>query len=203
MNSEEIENGIMHIYKNDPNLARVIDRSKACSLRPKRKHYLAFLKAIINQQLSIKAAAAIYGRFLNYFDNQPLPEKIYITPAAEIRKLGLSNAKVKYVKDFSEKIINGEIHFRGLTKMSDDQIIQEFTKVKGIGEWTVQMFLIFNLCRLNVLPVKDLGIKRGAMLTYNLKKLPDEKRLTGISKKNKWAPYNSIASWYLWNSLEL
>ncbi len=203
MNFTEIENGITHIYKNDPSLAKIIDLSSICNLSPKRNHYLTFLRSIINQQLSTKSAAAIYQRFLTYYNNKPLPEKIKNTPAINLREVGLSNAKVSYVKDFSEKIISGEIHFRGLSKKSDAEIIEEFTKVKGIGEWTVQMFLIFNLCRLNVLPVKDQGIKRGAMITYRLRKIPDSKKLIQLSKKNKWAPYNSIASWYLWMALEL
>lgn len=203
MISREIENGIVHIYKNDPSLARIIDISSPCNLKPKRNHYLIFLRSIINQQLSAKAAASIYKRFLIYFNNKPLPENIIIAPDIELRNIGLSNAKVRYIKDFSEKILNGEIHFRGLGRMSDSEIIEEFTKVKGIGEWTVQMFLIFNLCRLNVLPVKDQGIKRAAMIAYNLKKLPDEKKLLKIADKNNWRPYSSIASWYLWMVLEL
>lgn len=203
MISDEIENGITHIYKNDPSLARIIDISSRCSLKPKRNHYLIFLRSIINQQLSAKAAASIYKRFLIYFGNNPLPDKIIAAPDADLRKIGLSNAKVRYIKDFSEKILNGEVHFRGLSRKSDSEIIGEFIKVKGIGEWTVQMFLIFNLCRLNVLPLRDQGLKRGAMITYNMKKLPDEKKLMKISIQNKWAPYNSIACWYLWAALEL
>lgn len=203
MISREIENGIVHIYKNDPSLARIIDISSPCNLRPKRNHYLIFLRSIINQQLSAKAAASIYKRFLNYFNNKPLPEKIIIAPDIDLRNIGLSNPKVRYIKDFSEKILNGEIHFRGLSRKSDSEIIEEFTKVKGIGEWTVQMFLIFNLCRLNVLPVKDQGIKRGAMIAYKLKKLPDEKKLLKIAHNNNWHPYSSIACWYLWMVLEL
>jgi 3-methyladenine DNA glycosylase/8-oxoguanine DNA glycosylase len=203
MISREIENGILHIYKNDPSLARIIDISSTCSLKPKRNHYLIFLRSIINQQLSAQAASSIYKRFLIYFNNKPLPEKIIIAPDIDLRNIGLSNAKVRYIKDFSEKIINGEIHFRGLGRKSDSEIIEEFTKVKGIGEWTVQMFLIFNLCRLDILPVKDQGIKRGAMIAYNLKKLPDEKKLLKLSHQNKWTPYKSIASWYLWMALEL
>lgn len=203
MISSEIENGILHIYKNDPSLARIIDISSQCNLTPKRNHYLTFLRSIINQQLSPKAAASIYKRFLEYFENKPLPEKIINAPHIDLRKTGLSNAKVKYVKDLSEKILSGSIHFRGISKKSDSDIIKEFTVVKGIGEWTVQMFLIFNLCRLNVLPVKDQGIRRGAKIVYKLRKLPDEKKLQRISVKNNWSPYNSIASWYLWMSLEL
>ncbi len=90
-----------------------------------------------------------------------------------------------------------------LIRMTDEDIISEYTKVKGIGVWTVHMFLIFTLARLNVLPVGDLGLKRAVKIIYNLRKLPDEKKMYLISKKNNWAPYNSIASWYLWRSLEL
>lgn len=203
MISREIENGILHIYKNDASLARIIDISSPCNLKPRRNHYLTFLRSIINQQLSSKAGASIYRRFLEYFNNKPEPEKIINAPDIELRKTGLSNAKVKYIKDLSERILNGSVHFRGLSRKSDSEIIEEFTRVKGIGEWTVQMFLIFNLSRLNVLPVKDQGIKRGAMIVYNLKKLPDEKKLRQISVKYNWAPYKSIASWYLWMVLEL
>ncbi|HSD62773.1 MAG TPA: hypothetical protein VLB50_03210 [Ignavibacteriaceae bacterium] len=203
MNFKEIENGIVHIYNNDPSLARIIDLSAPCNLRPRRKHYLTFLRSIINQQLSSKSAAAIYNRFLTFYNSNPLPEKIIQTPTEELRKLGISNPKIGYIKDFSEKILKGEIHFRGLSKKTDAEIIEEFTKVKGIGEWTVQMFLIFNLCRLNVLPVNDQGIKRGAMTAYQLKKLPDAKKLHQLSEKYSWKPYKSIASWYLWMALEL
>ena len=203
MISREIENGIVHIYKNDPSLARIMDISSSCNLKPKRNHYLTILRSIINQQLSSAAAASIYKNLLVYYNYKPLPEKIMNTRASDLRTMGLSNAKVRYIKDFSEKIVNGDINFRGLSKKSDIEIIEEFTKVKGIGEWTVQMFLIFNLNRLNILPVKDQGIKRGAMIVYKLRKLPDEKKLLTISLKNKWAPYNSIASWYLWTALEL
>jgi len=140
MNFKEIENGILHIYSNDPLLARIIDMSDPCDLSPKRKHYLTFLRSIINQQLSSKSAAAIYKRFLALFNNNPDPEKLLETPAAELRKLGISNPKIKYIKDFSEKIIIGEIHFRGLNKMSDNEIIEEFTKVKGIGSGQYRCF---------------------------------------------------------------
>ena len=95
-----------------------------------------------------------------------------------------------------------EIHFRGLEKMSDEEIIAEYTRVKGIGEWTVHMFLIFTLGRLNVLPVTDLGIRKAIQLNYGLRVLPEAQKIISISKKNNWAPYNSIASWYLWKSLD-
>ena len=203
MNSIEIENGIDHIYNNDKKLATVIDAAGGCDLKPKKDYYHALLRSIVGQQLSTVVAGVIRERFFGYFDNKPLPEKIVSTPDQKLRNLGLSWAKVKYVKDLSQNIINKQVHFRGLNRMSDEDIISEFTKVKGIGAWTVHMFLIFTLGRLNVLPVSDLGIKRAAKLNYNLRKLPGEERLIKLSKQNGWAPYNSIASWYLWKSIDM
>ena len=203
MNSTEIENGISHIYNNDKRLATVIDIAGRCDLKPKKDYYHSLLRAIVGQQLSTVVADVIQERFFGYFNDKPLPEKIILTPDQKLRNLGLSWAKVKYVKDLSQNIINKQIYFRGLNRMSDEDIISEFTKVKGIGIWTVQMFLIFTLGRLNVLPVSDLGIRRAAKLNYKLRKLPGEERLRKLSKQNGWGPYNSIASWYLWKSIDM
>lgn len=203
MNSLEIENGIKYIYKNDRNLASIIDRAGKCNLRPGRNYFNALLHAIIGQQLSVKAASSITGKFNSYYNNSPLPENILSTPDSDLRGLGLSNAKAKYVKDLSDKIVGKEISLERLPRKKDEEIINELIKVKGIGIWTVHMFLIFTLGRPDVLPVSDLGIRKAAMVIYNLRKLPDEKRLVHISKKNNWAPYNSIASWYLWKSLDM
>ena len=203
MNSIEIENGINHIYSNDKKLAQVIDAVVSCNLKPKRDYYHALLRSIIGQQLSTVVVDVIQERFFSFFNYKPLPEKILSTPDQRLRNLGLSWAKVKYVKDLSNNIVAKEIHFRGINKMSDDEIIAEFTKVKGIGIWTIHMFLIFTLGRLNVLPVSDLGIRKAAKLTYNLRKLPNEERLRKLSKQNGWGPYNSIASWYLWKSIDM
>ena len=203
MNSLEIENGILHIYNNDVKLANVIDKVGVCRIRKRKNFYYSFLRSIIGQQLSVKVADIIEQRFWNFFENEPTPEKIFNADNEILRSLGLSYAKIKYVKDLSEKILKKEIHFRNLNNLSDEEIILEYTKVKGIGVWTVHMFLIFTLGRLNVLPVGDLGIKRAVMIIYNLRKLPDEKKMFLISKRNNWEPYNSIASWYLWRSLEI
>ncbi len=202
MNYSEIENGIKHLKERDGKLAVIIGRSETCSLAPKKDYYGALLRAIVGQQLSVKAAAAINRKFQAHFNGKPLPDKILSTGDTILRGLGLSNAKVKYVKDLSSKIISGEIHFRGLSGMTDEEVINEYTKVKGIGVWTVHMFLIFTLGRPNVLPVNDLGLRKAIMLNYGLRKLPDEKKVIRISKANNWTPYNSLASWYLWRSLE-
>jgi DNA-3-methyladenine glycosylase II len=203
MNSVEIENGIIHIYENDDRLAKVIDASEKCRLKPKKDYFNSLLKAIVQQQLSIAAASSIYSKFISYFHGKFDPREILLAPDTELRKLGLSNAKAKYVKDLSNKVLNGQLILKGISAKPDKEIIKELTVVKGIGVWSSHMFLIFTLGRLNVLPVGDLGIRRAAMNTYNLRKLPDEEKLLKLSEKFNWAPYNSIASWYLWKSLEL
>ena len=203
MNSVEIENGVRHIYNNDKQLAKIIDAAGPCTLKTKKNHYYTLLGSIIGQQLSTIAAGVIKDRFFKYFDYNPRPDDILKTPDEKLRSFGLSWAKIRYVKDLSDKMLKGEIHFRGLSGMLDDDIIAEFTKVKGIGTWTMHMFLIFTLCRLDILPVGDLGVKKAAKLNYNLRKLPDEKRLYKLSKEKGWAPYNSIAAWYLWKSIDM
>lgn len=202
MNSKEIENGIIHIYKNDSCLAKIIDTSKRCQLKPEKDYFNSLLKAIVQQQLSIAAASSIYLRFSSFFNGNLTPDKIIDTSDTDLRKLGLSNAKVKYVKNLSSKILNGELNLKGISVKTNEEIIKELTVVKGIGVWSSHMFLIFTLGRLNILPIGDLGIRKAAMNIYKLRKLPDEKRLLKLSAINNWSPYNSIASWYLWRSLE-
>lgn len=205
MNNIKIEKGILHISANDKYLNTIIAVSESAQrgLIPKKNYYRALLRSIIGQQLSVKAAASINRKFLNYFKNKPDPEKILKTDDTILRNLGLSNAKVKYVKDLSSKILKNEVKLNRLCKKNDEEIIAELTQVKGIGVWTVHMFLIFTLGRLNILPATDLGVRKAIKNIYGLRKLPDEKKVFLISKKNGWSPYNSIASWYLWRSLEM
>lgn len=202
MLKKELEEGIKHLSNNDISLATIIKKIGKCNLNSHNDYYYSLLGSIVSQQLSSRVADVIFGRFIDYFGD-PVPEAILKAEDAEIRKLGLSNAKVKYVKDLSQKVINKEISFRGMKSKTDEEIIAELTKVKGVGVWTVHMFLIFTLGRLNILPVGDLGIKRAIMNLYKLKVLPEEKVIRKIAGKNNWYPYCSIACWYLWKSLEL
>lgn len=203
MKNNKIEVALQHLSKNDKVMSRIIKKISKCNLTAHRKYYQFLLKTIIGQQLSIYAAASIHKKFLGYFNNDPLPEKIVETEDEKLRSLGLSFAKIKYVKDLSLKIINKEISFQGFKNKTDEEITGELTKVKGIGLWTVHMFLIFCMGRLNILPVGDLGIKKAIMLNYGLKKMPDEKKIKKIAEKNNWSPYNSVAAWYMWRSLEM
>lgn len=202
MSNIDISSAVKHLSKNDKVLSTIIKNIGIINLTRQKKYFNLLLGSIISQQLSTYAAAAIQKRFLNYFKNEPSPEFILVTDDLALRSLGLSNAKVKYVKDLSKKYLSGEVKLNGFSKMSDDEVIAELTKVKGIGVWTAHMFLIFTLGRLNVLPFGDLGIRKSIMVNYRLRKMPDEKKINLIAKRNNWHPYCSIASLYLWRSLD-
>lgn len=203
MNSKEIEIAIEHLSQNDKKLLNIIRLSEKYNLKPKKDFYTALTHSIVGQQLSILAARSIIKKFMNHFGGIITPDKIIKTSHETLRSLGLSNAKAKYIRDLSEKVFNNEVHLEKMKKMGDDEIIEELTKIKGIGVWTCHMFLIFTLGRPNVLPTGDLGIKKGIQKIYNLKTLPDEKKIIQIAKQKNWNPYCSIASWYIWRSLDL
>ena len=203
MNSNQIVKGIKHIYNNDVKIAKIIDVAGKCDLKPHNNYYYSLIKAIVGQQLSVKAASSINKKFFLFFNGKPSTKKILNEEDQALRNLGLSWAKVKYVKDLSQKIINRKISFRNINKKSNEDIISELTMVKGIGIWTVHMFLIFTLGRLNVLPINDLGLKNAIKNIYSLRKIPNETKIKRIAKKNGWEPYPTIASWYLWKSLDI
>jgi len=201
MLNNEITKAIKYLSKNDNVLSRLIKNYGTCKIEPHKKYFFALLRAITGQQLSMNAAASIEKKLMSYFNNKPTPELVLQTSDENLRTIGLSDAKIKYIKDLSEKVINKEITLRGISKMSDEEIINELTKVKGIGIWTVHMFLIFTLGRLNVLPYTDLGIRKAVMLNYGLKNLPDSNKVIKIAKEKNWHPYCTVASIYLWKSL--
>ncbi len=199
----DINNGIKHLSKNDKVLRTIIKKIPKCNLRPRRKYFNNIVNSIIGQQLSVASAKAIRDKFNNHFKNQISAEKIIVTEDIILRQLGLSNAKVKYIKDLSSKILSREVSLKNISSKTDQEIIEELTKVKGIGVWTTHMFLMFTLGRINILPTGDLGIKKSVMLNYGFKKMPSEEQVAKISKKYNWEPYNSIASWYLWRALDM
>lgn len=209
MNSLEIRNGINHLIDMYPVLRRIISQTQPCSIKRRKNYYSSLVQAIINQQLSIKVGESIYKNFSAHFGKHVKPENVAAMPVDELRKFGLSNAKAIYVKNLSEKILSNQLSFNNISRKSNDEIIDELTKVKGIGVWTAHMFLIFTLGRpasqgeLDVLPVGDPGIKNALRKKYHLKELPDETKVAALCEKKKWKPYQSITSWYLWMSLEL
>lgn len=195
---------IKHLKKHDKILSEVIEKVGPCTLKPQTDPFESIVDAVISQQLSMYAAQSIFNRFVDYYKPKkfPSPKDILSTSDNDLRKIGISNAKIRCLKDLCMKINSGEIHLQKIHELTDEEIVKELTKVKGIGRWTAHMFLIFSLGRLNVLPTEDLGIRKGIMKLYRLKKLPDEKKIFEIANKNHWSPYCSIASWYIWRSLE-
>jgi len=198
----DISAAVLHLSRNDKVLSTIIKNIGIINLTQRKKYFNLLIGSIISQQLSTYSAAAIQKRFFSFFKNNPGPENVLKTEDLDLRALGLSNAKVKYVKDLSAKFLAGEVKLTGFGKMADEEVIAELTKVKGIGVWTAHMFLIFTLGRLNILPVGDFGIRKSIMVNYSLKNLPDEKKIREIAKKNNWHPYCSVVSLYLWRSLD-
>lgn len=192
-----------HLVKNDLNLALIIDRFGDCLIEPHSDHYSELVSSIVGQQLSVKAAATIWQRVLALSGgNAPTPKQLLQTDTETLRACGLSYAKVAYVKDLAAHIIDGRLDMNHIASLPNQEVIAQLTAVKGIGEWSAHMFLIFSLGRLDVLPVGDLGIKKGAQAVYDLRELPDARKLESLSKKHGWAPFESVAAWYLWENLD-
>lgn len=197
--------GVRAIKRADPKLARVIEAVGPCTLAPTTwTPFQALLRSIVYQQLSGKAAATILGRVVALFPEHefPTPEDILSAKDEQLRGAGLSQNKVRAVRDLAEKTLGKVVPDRhALATMSDEQIIEHCTEVRGVGRWTVEMMLMFHLGRPDVLPVDDLGIQKGAMKVYGLRKLPSKERLEKLAEP--WRPWRTVGSWYLWRVLEL
>lgn len=192
-----------HLAKQDAVLRPIIARAGLAQLQPHTNYYGALVSSIVSQQLSVKAADAIEQRFLALFDGQfPTPEQILSVSVEQLRAIGFSNAKGRYVHDLAQHIIDDRVTFDRIPHQSNEEIIAELTDVKGIGEWTVHMFLMFCVGRLDVLPVGDLGIKNGIRALYGFEDAPTPQQITELAQTNKWHPYESVASWYVWHSLD-
>ncbi len=199
----EYQDAIEHLRHHDPILAIVIQENPQYTPRPHADYYTQLVSSIIGQQLSVKAARSIKNKFVAHFDDVfPSPEQILNTDIETLRSLGLSRPKAGYIQDLAQHILDGRLHIESLPELSNEEIMRELVAVKGIGEWTAHMYLIFALGRLDVLPVGDLGIRMAAQNLYGLESLPRPKELVAIAEQNKWHPYESVASWYLWRSLD-
>lgn len=197
------DKAIHHLSQRDPVLARVIAASPPPDVQPHQDYYRALVRSIIGQQLSVKAAATITQRFLDLFGGTyPSPQAIIATSIDQLRAVGLSKAKAGYVRDLAQHIIDGTVVFDTLDSLSNEAIIAELTQVKGIGEWTVHMFLLFCMGRQDVLPTGDLGIRNGMKKLYGLGSLPSPTDVQAIASRYHWHPYESVASWYIWHSLD-
>lgn len=193
---------IRHLQKVDPVLGAVIKRLPTLEVRkPSRNHFRTLVESIISQQLSVKAADTIFRRFVQLFRGQGFPKPVDVVrmPHEKLRAAGLSNAKVLFIKDLAAKLHTKEITFRRLSRMTDEEVIAYLTQVKGIGRWTVEMFLMFSLNRPDLFSHGDLGLRNAIMKLYGFKKPPTTKRIEKIVAK--WSPHRTLASRYLWKSL--
>lgn len=201
-NSKKFSTPCRHLSQADPVLKKIIAQVGPCQLRPRRQYFSTLCDSIVSQQLSAKAAETIYARFAALYPRKyPTPQLVKKTSFTDLRAVGLSQQKVGYIKDLAAGFSDGRIQSRTLAKQTNEEVIATLTSIKGIGRWTAEMFLMFSLNRLDVLPVDDLGIQKAVQRWYGLNERPKPTKLLAVGKC--WKPYKTIASWYLWQSLRL
>src|SRR3989442_13591797 len=203
MTPAEYQKARLYLMRRDPVLGAAVKRIGPCGLagRQRDDHLTALVGAIVSQQLSTKAAATIFGRFVALFPNGTIPGPAAIASLddATLRSVGLSGQKVSYLRDLCTRLGDGRLSLAELDTLDDEAVIERLTSVKGFGRWTAEMFLMFRLHRPDVLPVGDLGILKAVQRLYGLRKTPDARRILKIG--DGWRPYRSVASWYLWQTL--
>jgi DNA-3-methyladenine glycosylase II len=203
---EVSDEALDHLTRADDVMAALIEQHGPLDLEARSAgrpddEYGALLRSIVGQQLSVKAARSIYGRLTDMFGGRtPSPAELLAADPEEVRSVGLSRPKVKYIRDLAQHVEDGSLHLGSLDDMSDERVIAELTAVKGLGEWTAHMFLMFHLRRPDVLPVGDLGIRRAVERLYGLEGMPDAETLERLGER--WAPYRTLASLYLWHALD-
>ncbi len=195
--------GAAYLAAHDAVLAPLVQQFGTPTPAAHGNYYQELVESIISQQLSVKAGAAITRRFVELFGSEfPSPAQILEKDVETLRTAGLSRGKASYIRDLAQHVQDGSVKFDHLDSLSNDEIIAELTAVKGIGEWTVHMFLMFCMGRADVLAWGDLGVRNGIKALYRLKDMPDRATVEKIAAKNHWHPYESYACWYIWKSLD-
>ncbi len=186
-----------YLSTKDRTMSKLVKKKGYVKISLHKNYYEALLRSIIYQQISGAAAASIVKRLHGvYGGNPPTPEEFLATRKSVIRAAGISPQKFSYIYDLSKKIVNGEVELKKFYKLPNETIINELDSIRGIGRWTAEMFLMFSLGRVDVLPFDDYGIRKSIKRVYHLRELPDKARMKTFAAR--WAPYNSIASIYLW-----
>ncbi|CAK7339580.1 unnamed protein product [Dovyalis caffra] len=198
----EIELALDHLTKSDPLLAPLLNSHEPPALNPCTSPFLSLTKSILFQQLATNAAKSIYTRFLTLCggESQVNPDNVLSLTAPKLREIGVSGRKASYLHDLAEKYRNGSLSDTSILEMNDDMLLNRLTEVKGIGVWSVHMFMLFSLHRPDILPVGDLGVRKGVQNLYGLKDLPQALEMEQICEK--WKPYRSVGSWYMWRLME-
>jgi len=185
----------------DPAFAGIVAESGPPALpraRPRREHFAELARAIVFQQLHGKAAATIHARFEALFDPTPTPEAVLAVPLSTLRGVGLSGNKAASIRDLSEKVLDGTVELDRMGRLSDDRVVAELVTVRGIGRWTAEMFLMFELGRLDVWPVDDFGVRTGYAALHGMTELPPAKALLPLGER--YRPLRSVAAWYCWRA---
>lgn len=191
---------LKHFRERDPIMARVIEQIGPFELKRNRNYFVVLCRSIVSQQISVAAADTIFSRFQRLMAGSSLtPGRVAALPKEAMRTAGLSRQKIAYLNDLSARFLDRTIRPHQLNYLDNEQIVDRLTVVHGIGRWTVEMFLIFSLNRLDVLPVDDLGLRVAVQNIYGMKTRPDVQRVRAIGKK--WSPYETVATWYGWRSL--
>jgi DNA-3-methyladenine glycosylase II len=192
---------ILHLKKADPVLCAIIERVGPYRMEYGDPTFHSLAESILYQQLNGKAAVVIFNRFTEAAGDPVTPEGILKLSDAQMRAIGLSKQKTSYLRDLAQKTKDGLLNFERLADMSNEEVIEHLTQVKGIGVWTAHMFLMFTLKRPDILPTGDYGIQAAMKKHYRKRKWPKPKDMEKIAKS--WAPYRSVACWYLWRSLDI
>jgi DNA-3-methyladenine glycosylase II len=192
---------VNHLKKSDPILRAIIEHVGPCRMEFGDSEFCSLAESIVYQQLNGKAAATIFERFAALAGEPLMPEGILKLSDEQLRGVGLSKQKSSYLKDLAAKTAAGALDFARLPQLSDDEVIEHLTQVKGIGVWTAHMFLMFSLRRPNVLPTGDYGVQVAIKKHYKKRKLPKPKDMEKIARA--WEPYRSVACWYMWRSLDI
>jgi len=192
----------LDLLKKDKKMRVLINEFGRPDFNLRQDYFQSLLRSIVFQQLSGKAAQTIYERFVNLIPktSNHCPNEVLKLDKEEMRKAGLSFRKIDYVRNLADYFENNSFHKKDVEKMSDQEISKELIQIKGIGQWTVDMFLMFTLNREDILPCKDLGIQKGIKKILNMKNLPSKKEMENCSRK--WRPYRTIACWYLWRMVD-
>lgn len=198
----KVQAGCDHLARHDITMAGLIATYDPPTFAATTQYYQTLVTSIISQQLSVKAAATIQQRFVALFGDFPVAGDVLQRDSDELRSVGLSGQKVVYIRDLSERVVNGSLDFTGFADATNETIITELTRVKGVGVWTAHMFLMFCLGRLDVLADGDLGIKNALARLYGMDATCTSADVQAIADRHHWQPYASIACWYAWQSLD-
>jgi DNA-3-methyladenine glycosylase II len=199
MTPAQLTKALAHL-KRDARMAELIKKHRNPTFETGRDPFQSLCRAIVGQQLSVKAAATIYKRFITLYGNKLTPEKVAKTSTEKFRSVGVSNQKAGYLHDLALKCIDGTVDPTHFHEMTDEAIRAHLIAVKGIGRWTADMFLMFTLHRPDILPTGDLGIQKGMQKLFKLKSLPTPEKMEKLAEE--WRPYRTVACRYVWNSLD-